>query len=479
MFSKEYFDYLIRSKKYLLLFLLLLMLLIIVGGRDMGTALGIEGLIGLMLCFALPVYIFYYVHDKKAVDTFFSIPVSRKALLVTGIIFCIMTVYLPVATAMCFYAVAKKIGVLIIAYLFEILLAVTALIIFNTTLYLIANNIIDGIIMIGAYSFMPLAVFMVLNSMVSSYVAGFSSWNFEFLYYLSPAAMAANIFVSIFDKEQAFVHVLGLLAVALIFGCILMKAYTNRNVERAGTPSDRLLAYPFVIYFYVTMCLFFISSGNGYGFESLSAFLRENFIIYVMLFAVFMGAYFIYKRKFFFPVKLPVVFAAAVILSLLITGLCKSCHGFGLAQMYERNDPYQQINIIVWYEDEDTDVQKYIYEKTGEKASYYNVCIYNDRPEDDKWNMKLSASTMDIIEELRQRGISDFYEKQKGENYWMQLNITNSAYGSFNRYLYQIKGQLDMKTILELAKDEALKVTIDTDMGGYILNKDGILERYY
>ena len=479
MFSKEYFDYLIRSKKYLLLFILLIMLLIIIGGRDMGVALIIEGLISLMLSFALPVYIFHYVHDKKAVDTFFSIPVSRKALLVTGIVFCIMTVYLPMALVLCFYSVAEKIGVMMVVYLFEMLLAVAALIVFNTALYFIANNIIDGVIMMGAYSFMPLAIYMVLNSMVSSYVAGFSTWEFDFLYYLSPAAMAVKVFVSIFYKVQAIAHVLGLLVIAVIFGYILLKAYVNRSVERAGTPSDRLLAYPFVIYFYVTICLFIISSWNGYDFENLSAFLRENFITYVMLFAVFMGTYFIYKRKFFFPVKLPVVFIAAVVVSLVITSICKSCHGFGLAQMYERDDPYQSIDINAWYENENSDVQKYLYEMTGERSYYYNVYIFNDRTDDDHRNMKLSASTMAIIEELRQQGISDFYEKPKYGSYWLHLNIVNSEYGSSKSYSYQIKDQLDMKTILELAKDEALMVSIETSEHQYFLQKDGTLKQNY
>ena len=95
MFSLEYFKYLLKSRKYLLLFVFLITLLNILGTRDPKTYLIIQAFLSLAMTFILPLNIFYYIHDRKAIDTFFSIPVSRKALLVTGLVFCVLGVYLP------------------------------------------------------------------------------------------------------------------------------------------------------------------------------------------------------------------------------------------------------------------------------------------------------------------------------------------------------------------------------------------------
>ena len=91
MFSKEYFNYLLKSKKYLLLFVFLLTIMNILSNKTVDITLGIECVICFGLAYFLPVYIFSYIHNKKAVDTFFSMPISRKAMLITAIIFIILS----------------------------------------------------------------------------------------------------------------------------------------------------------------------------------------------------------------------------------------------------------------------------------------------------------------------------------------------------------------------------------------------------
>ena len=183
MFSKEYFSYLVKSKKYLLLIILLVTLLNIFGTQEVRVTFCIEAIICGLLCYFLPVYVFSYIHNKKAVDTFFSIPVSRKATLISGLLFSILTAYIPFAITLVFYGFVESMGLGILVYLLELLIMVSALIVFNTTIYLTANNVFDGVVMIGAYSFLPFMLLIAYNNIINTYVAGLYAMDAPFLAY--------------------------------------------------------------------------------------------------------------------------------------------------------------------------------------------------------------------------------------------------------------------------------------------------------
>ena len=75
MFSLNYFKYLIKSNRYLILLTSLISLLIDVSAYD-DEIIFVQGMLCLILAFVLPVMVFYHAHDKKAIDTYFSIPVT-------------------------------------------------------------------------------------------------------------------------------------------------------------------------------------------------------------------------------------------------------------------------------------------------------------------------------------------------------------------------------------------------------------------
>ena len=158
MFSREYFKYLFNSKKYLLLFIFLISLLMVIAGANLEFAFLLQFVFSLLLSFVMPVLVFDHVHDKKAVDTYFSLPLSRKKMLYTGLVFCFAIVYPVLMMAVIAYGIKLKLGLMIIALAFELAIGTLAIILFNTTLYLIGNNLVDGIVMMGAYTFLPLAV---------------------------------------------------------------------------------------------------------------------------------------------------------------------------------------------------------------------------------------------------------------------------------------------------------------------------------
>ncbi|MBR4421463.1 MAG: hypothetical protein IKS69_02915, partial [Erysipelotrichaceae bacterium] len=192
MFSKEYFLYLLKSRKYLLLLIVLVTLLNVIGNSRTDWTLIIQTLITIVLCFAIPMDVFYHVHDKKAVDTYFSLPVSRKALLGTGIVFSVLIVCFTLACGIVPYSLKHELNMALL--LAETLPICTAVILYNTTLYLIGNNLVDGVVMMGAYTFMPLAIVWIVNIFVYSYVAGVNSIELYPLRFLSPIYLGFYLF---------------------------------------------------------------------------------------------------------------------------------------------------------------------------------------------------------------------------------------------------------------------------------------------
>ena len=95
MLNKNYISYLIKSKKYLLIALCIVQAILAFSnfGKPLNeytllsnTTMLSYGL-GAIVAFVLPLVIFSYVHNKKAVDTYYSLNISRKSLLFTGLVY--------------------------------------------------------------------------------------------------------------------------------------------------------------------------------------------------------------------------------------------------------------------------------------------------------------------------------------------------------------------------------------------------------
>ena len=477
MFSKEYFNYLVKSKRYLLLIILLITLLNVFGTTDAQVSFGIEGVIALLLCFFLPVYVFHYVHDKKAVDTFFSIPVSRTATLFSGLLFCILTAYIPLALVSLFFGVVNHLGIIILINLLELLVMVSALIVFNTAIYLIANNVFDGIVMIGAYSFLPIMLLIIINCFVENYVAGMYAMDTPYLAYLSPTWMSISTFIEMIRKSYGTWHIVGLLVILVVFTFILYKEYTNRDVERAATPSTKVYAYPVIIYTYVALSLFIIASMNNYTYGNIFDFMKEVFIVYVLLFAVFVAAHFVYKRKLYFNYKLPLFYVLALILSLTATTVFKANEAFGLSQHYNHNDPYAYYDLYTYNGVKDKKLLSFIEDSIGEEVYDISISVYGPGSYDyiNMGKLRISDESVQIFENIRQEAIKQYYEyhetKDDEEINYAHLGV-NTRDKSYN---YSFIGGIDYDSLLKLAKDKNITVSIYANFNTYTLLPDGTL----
>lgn len=475
MFSKAYFNYLLKSKKYLLLFIFLITLLFVFTNKEIKDALTIQSVLCVGLCYFLPVYLFSYIHNKKAVDTFFSIPVSRKAMLITGLIFAILVAYIPTVLVTIIYLIKGSFGFISIAYIFGLLIGIASLITFNTLIYSIANNVLDGVIMIAAYSCLPIGIYVVLSTIASSYIAGFGSYNFDFVAYVSPVSQLVMFITGIFNKTINYL--ISLFVILVISFVLLYKSYKNRMVERADSQSTGFFAYPFIIHIYLCMCLFLISAFNDYTYANIIQFLKNNLIAYVALFGVYVAAHFIYKRKLFISYKLPLIFIVLMLLSILINSAFKQTQGFGLSQMYLKNDYYGQYNYNSYYYNEyDQKLVDNFEEKVGYKLTNYNVSVSANNYEARNNRLKLEEETIELFEKIRQEGINNFYNSTDSKASLM----VNSYVGNISQYYsYGLPRTLTYDELLTLAKDKNVSVIIYTEYGEYVLGGNGNITAFY
>ena len=480
MFSREYFNYLLRSKRYLILFIFLISLLNIIGsGKDVSMFL--QCFIAVVMCFAIPFNVFYFIHDRKAIDTFFSIPVSRKAMMITSLVFAIALTYLPFAAELIVYSIFQKMQVMqILIILAEMFIATATLITFNTSLYLLANNSMDGMIMTAAYTCMPLSILFVAFSFLNSYVCGMNNFHFEQIGYLSPLYISGDILYAHFAKKVPTLS-LGLIVLLIILAAsyyFLNRNYVDRDVERANTPSSRFFAYPFVIHFYVAVVLFLITSFFDYSYSSVLDFISDQFVLYLIVFAIYVAAHFLYKRKLYFSYKLPLIFVSAVIISFLFAGACRVTKGFGISYMYDPDDAFAVYELNG---DCDRATEQYVFEKTGQ-YELDNWIYVNISTADRQGHPKESSpETLAIFDSFRRQAIEEFYsDKREIQFYNDKSYYTNLGVSSGNNdYYYSVQRQITLDELLTLAKDGNVSVYINTMDDTYRLMSDGSLMTIY
>lgn len=482
MFSLPYFKYLFKSKKYFLLIIALLTILsaFTSSGGDKTLTYIVEILISIFVSYFLVINTFYYVHDKKAVDTFFSIPISRKAMLVTGLIFCTIVTFIPFAVGTYVFGLQESKFYEVTLFLLFALLGICALICFNTSTYLLANNSFDGIVMIGAYTVLPLMMYAVSNIFMNSYVCGLQSYDFDYFVYLSPLGMLAKMVVS---SERFYIPgwqtIAGFIVFLLASLFVLNKEYINRKVERASTPSDGIFTYPIIINVYVFMVLFLAASGYNYYYRNIWEFFGDFFIVYLLIFAIYVAAHFMHKRKFYMNFKLPLVFILITALTFGVGLLARNTNGFGLSQSYPKYDKTAEYQLNGYFYYEQNELAEYIKETNSEDTIGY---LYYSIGTDDWYkDRELKDSTVQIFEEIRQEAIKQFYESNDKYSYMdfdsnINLSVNSKQNGKTKYYYYSVSGYYfrldDFKT---LASDPYIDVTFSTNYGDYKMKTDGTL----
>lgn len=474
MFSMEYFKYLIKSKKYLILIVFLLTLFAaFIEYKE--SSIAAQSFFSGVLLYIMPVLVFYYVHDKKAVDTFFSIPVSRKRMLLTSLLFIVLVIFIPQLIGTIIFGIRAQylISDILITSI-KSLLGICAVTAFNSALFLLANNIIDGIIVIGAYTCLPIYIIIVLEEFFRTFVAGMIDFDFSSVGYLSPIFMSMDI-VNQYINGMYYLryHTIVLFIVLVVFFIVLYRNYVFRKVERANTLSTNYATYPAIMAIYLFMVLFMLSTGLGNlrsGTAGLLGFLKENIIMYIILFAIFVSAYFIYKRQLKFSIKLPILFIVASIITILFAQYAKTSRGFGLADQYIKNEPRTYYSINAWSNDTGSELDRMVVEKLGYRSDYVNL---NLMVGDAEIRASISDNCLDFMEKTRVKAIDDFYAYDyQIANTSGNMYIKTKKGNSYEIYTYRLM-DVNYEDLLSLSKEMYVDIYLQTDRGEYWLNPNG------
>ena len=488
--NKDYLLYQFKSRRYLLIFLLLIQILAAIlpflfTGMSKYTisllASGFSyGILLIAICVLTP-FFFNFVHSKKSVDTYFSLPLSRKSLLISTLLFEISAVYVPWLIANIIIAfLSIGIGgfspggfILMLTYA---LMITTALAVFCAAIDLLANNAIDGIIMIGGYFLLPLFLLLAANAFADIFVVGYNPFNFEIFGYLSLPFMACNAYFEMLNITWSsnygsafnvpYLDIIIIFIHLLVFAFVLYREFTTRAVERAEQNSDNLLAYPFLIYAYSFIFLFIFTSSTVFqqDFMAISS-IAVSLFVYFFVFIFFMVAHFVYRRKIYINLKMVSFFVATIVLSFIFSQAAYLTRGFGLSENYPEALSSTRYTIgFTANRLEDSEfknkISDYLDEIYGEDAylddhwSYFTISFSLDNEQ------KKDNEAALLMEELRKKAIDQFYDDLHNYNYDELIRI-NFLDDDNDYYNYDLTYTLDAETF-----DLLLKAADDFDVDG-------------
>ena len=362
MFSKEFYNYLINKNKQTIFFIFLIMFFFgpcftILNILDQDKSyLGdlVDNIVLLtafhgIIAFTMPFINFSFKSNKRALDIFNSLPVNKDKQVNTLLIFQwleVCVVYLVnflLITIIFFFrgiCLGSQANVLLLLTIF---FGTAVLMTVNSAIILKTNHLVDAVIITGAYSFLPIALYALFNVIVYAHAYGVNYYiDFASIFYLSPVASWVEIFATVLDKFTGigyWIAAEGTFSFSLVWMIVLLVAsylivrhdYINAKAEKAGDLSDNFFAYPLVSYLYQFVVIMMIASASReIGFVLQCVLYLAALIVLIIIDCV-------YKRRIKIDPKKVGIFALTVLLCLGINKIADITHGFGYSKLFPKN----------------------------------------------------------------------------------------------------------------------------------------------
>ena len=450
--NKNYFKWLIKSRKVSLLFFILIYIGfqlipftsfdpeypkdVFITGANIGCVLSI------LLTMAMPVYLFAYIHKKSSVDMYFSLPVSRKEQLITNLFLTWLISY------GCFFAgttiiwLLRARGVILLRTFVSLQLfsafSIAVLILFHSAVYTLTNSVFDGVVMISAYTVLPGVVAISVMSFLYSMIAGRNipsdSLVNQIGTLLSPISMFFINTEALLEPEYSdtgfmTLYLLPMSIIAIISMILLIYHFINRKAERAEQLSDDILSYPFIINVYLLLILLDLS------WTVVSDSIEGLAFVYLLLFFIYIVASFIYKRSIKISYKPIVMFLAFCIGTMAFAEAGWFTEGFGLSNL-----PYNLYS------------EKYLCYRYRADVKLEDLGIDNSDNYDENYASvsftlmiptEKKADYEDIVDKMevyRKKSTSRFYNRKKSGYNSVYFEVCNKKteddYREYNDYSY-------------------------------------------
>lgn len=428
--NKSYLKYLGKQHRAALAFLLLVeaacsLMPTVNGEIESGFIVGM--ILSILIAVVMPMMIFSYIHRKSSVDLYFALPVSRRQLLVTGILFSWLTAFGCFAVSAVLVSVVGAAkgaaGVSAASLLVRLLWSAYSLLVVILCVafvYAIANNIFDGFVLVCAYALLPVALLMPAVAFANTMIAGDTlALSFHLAGYLSPLYMCLEGIVNGVS--------LRITVIMLVFGlvsCIgLRREFIERKAERAQQISNGFFSYPLVIHVYAVMAIaFLVLSFWGERYSGM------YILFYLILFAIYIIATAVYKRSIRISWKPVVIYAVMLACCTGFAYIGWNTQGFGLSQRYSLTEGDELVY----------DYYNTIYKNN--KAYFVDITLTVPS----KGSVK-ETPAVKIMESVRQDAIAAFYDKRDHDGSG-NLCIYNTAHHSSRSSAYGPSDDIDKTT---------------------------------
>lgn len=485
--NKAYLRYLYKSRKVFITFFYVLFLALTFSSflgesQDhffmLRSAL-LNGFFGsVLLAFGLPLLQFAFVHSKRSVDCYFALPLKRKEQWLTNIIFIWLTSYglfllSALGTILCWRGEYLDTGAILLYLVIPAFLLLT-ITLCSSAWYLLANNLFDGMVMVGAYACMPMLLSFLICQFSRSYIAG-APYDMDWiLTYLSPLFLSAKVVFILIDNLPLekikylsdFQPWLAAILVSIygeIGALISYFNFVSRRVERAEQVSNEWLAYPFVITFFTTtllMSLTFYPAGS----ETLLHMLRKNAMLYLAILLIYTLATFVYRRKIEISHTTVLIFVCSFVSALLLGYLGNVTRGFGIADALSM--PRQNVSYFYYGNLNHRDYALFSKKQTVEGKPYVGIDFSMEIKE------SVSAKQLDalrILDKLQKQSIEDFYDPQYGINDPYPYHIGNLSVQQHqgnilsHRLTYDVYHFLSLEDLKVLDESGKLVIEVSAD----------------
>lgn len=452
--NKQYFQYLIKTHKIPLLFFFAVYMIIALYDFAVGEALAAEraghcimaaGVMSVMLSFGIPIYLFSWMHQKKSCDVYGALPFSRREQLITSLsaAFLVCFGYFFIATAV--PALIAKIGIVYLQTLGIMAVCSLVLLMFNTALYLIANNALDGIVMLGAYHLLPLILSGGIDIISGNLIAGGTGTGAD-LTQLSPVVITVRLMETalhphsnVSETVRPWLYPVLLAVLAVLSVLLLKRHFVHRKLERAEQLSDDPLSYPLVIGIYTALCMTMIAS------DIVSS--SVSTILYVFLiYAAYMISQFVYRRTIRPSWKMTLQFAAVTAAAFVFCLIGWQTHGFGISH---KESDFAAEGTVYTY-----------------SVSYSNASESDDTYADYSLNYTYTADgtrteAVQVLADYYRRCVDDFYQRSEDDSdVYVTFNIAGAGGRSAYSYYPHEKVQLteeELKTLSQYGTVECSK----------------------
>lgn len=298
------------------------------GSFEVSPGFYIASVLSIAAAFIIPLPLFSFVHRRKSSDMYGSVPFTRMTQLVSNIVYGFTISFGPyLVTWLILLWPAKRAHIstgTLVNSLPEMALICLTLVMFNAALFLIGNNMLDGIIILAGYTLMPLALFAALGSFYTNMLPTDSTPNFLTVSYFSPILMSTES-VTWFESTGFSINILiAMLCFIVISILLLRKQFLKRDMERAEQLSNAVPAYPLLIPAYALIVL--TTSFMASRFGGIGMLLMAILIVFV---AYSIGQ-FVYRRTVRPNRTMLIGFAVCLAVAGAFTCAAWQTHGFGI-----------------------------------------------------------------------------------------------------------------------------------------------------